>query len=105
MEFLNKVELKGIVGRVSELNVQDQCETRFSIVTQYAYINEDGEQAIETTWFGCVYLAPKESKPSISNGDKVHIIGRVRVLRYSADDGSVRDIHEVIVNEVEIIRE
>ena len=44
MEFLNKIELRGIVGMTSLNRVGDSQVCRFSLVTEYSYKDRDGRQ-------------------------------------------------------------
>ena len=54
MEFLNKIELRGICGNSSLQKVGDTRVCRFSVVTELAFKGNDGTNIIESTWFNTV---------------------------------------------------
>lgn len=104
MEFLNKIELKGVVGNASHNKVGNTNMVRFSVCTEYAYNGKDGGAVIDVTWHNCTAWESDKNKISnITKGAFVHIIGRVRNTRYTASDGTERTISEILVNEVETI--
>lgn len=101
MEFLNKVELKGLVGAISTRPVCDATCTKFSVVTETAYNSKDGVCVIDCCWFSVVsFNAPKMSK-----GDKVHVVGRMKYVRYCDQAGVEHTTYEVIAKTVELINE
>lgn len=54
MEQLNRIEIRGIIGRV---NVKDIGNTKFaniSVATDYVYKSQDSGVIIETTWHNVV---------------------------------------------------
>ena len=99
MEFLNKVELKGVVGRVTTTKVMDKSVTNFSLVTEQVNTSRDGAQTTEVTWFNCTTW----NEIAINKGDKVHVLGRMRQRRYVGQDGYERVIYEVVVDAVTIL--
>lgn len=99
MEFLNKVELKGVVGRVSTTKVADKNITNFSLMTEQVNVSEDGTQTTEVTWFNCTTF----NEIAINVGDHAHVLGRLRIRRYIAADGLERVIYEVVVHSVTIL--
>ena len=96
MEFLNKVELKGVVGRVTTTKVMDKAVTNFSLMTEQVNVSKDGLQTTEVTWFNCTTF----SEIAISRGDNAHVLGRLRIRRYTAEDGTERVSYDVVVNSV-----
>ena len=101
MEFLNKIELRGLVGAVSTRPVCDAICTIFSVVTETAYNSKDGACVIECCWFSVVSF----NAPKINKGDKVHVVGRLKYVRYYNQDGAERTTYEVIANSVKLINE
>lgn len=99
MEFLNKVELKGVVGRVTTSKVFDKSVTNFSLMTEQVNVNKDGLQATEVTWFNCTTF----NEIAINKGDKAHVLGRLRVRRYTSEDGTERVSCEVVASSVTIL--
>lgn len=51
MQFLNKIEIQGIVGNSSIQKVADTRLCRFSVAVDYAYKGNDGTNIIETTCY------------------------------------------------------
>ena len=51
MEFLNRIELAGVVGTSSVKMVGDSRICRFSLATEYSYKGSDGGIIIDCTWF------------------------------------------------------
>lgn len=51
MEFMNKIELRGIVGTSSLNRVGDSEVCRFSIATDYSYKDRDGNPVVDTTCY------------------------------------------------------
>ena len=109
MEFLNKIELRGVVG-VSRLT--NCCNTKacsFSLVTEYCYKNEnDGGVIVDTMWWSVMAYGPKPQWPElekIQKGSKVHVIGRVRARRYCDAQGIDRTVYEVVAQELSLLEE
>ena len=106
MEFLNQVELKGVVGRAETKEFGENNVTTFSVVTEYSSRNEDGTLVVETTWFNCVKWWYNRIPPfELKRGDKVHLFGRLRIRSYTDQDGFPRDSWDVIVSTLNWITE
>lgn len=106
MEFVNKIELRGIVGNSNVIPVGGTKVVRFSLVTEYAYKTKDGVAVIDTTWFSCSAWE-KPGFPAfekIVKGTCVSLTGRVRVTKYEVD-GIERTSWEVLVNKLEIVEQ
>lgn len=104
MEFLNKIELVGIVGMCAATDHDGVTSARFSMVTNYAYASQDGTPAvIETTWHNVVASQNDRSIDlrSLKKGDAVHVRGRLRTVRYAAVNGTEKIIPEVYAYSVE----
>ena len=99
MEFLNKVELKGVVGRVSTTKVADKSITNFSLMTEQVNVNKDGLQATEVAWFYCTTF----NEIAINKGDHAHVLGRLRIRRRTAGDGTERVSCEVVAASITIL--
>ena len=94
MEFLNKVELKGIVGKVQTTEVSQNKVTNFTVITE----TSNGHWS-ESMWI-FVVAWDNATAQSIGKGDNVHVIGRFRQRRFNAQDGVERTVYEVIATEV-----
>lgn len=104
MEFLNKIELRGLVGNVSMNKVGEQTCARFSVCTETSYRNADGSFAIECTWINCTAWSGKCPNVSeLGRNKQVHLLGRIRTSQYITAEGTERTIYEVFVNSLEII--
>lgn len=95
-EFLNRIELKGVVGRTSTTEIGDRTVTRFSVMTQYVLRNPDGTETVEVTWFYCSTF----DSVALDKGDRVHVIGRFKSVRYINEQGEERTAYEVVANSI-----
>ncbi len=104
MEYLNLIELRGVVGRAEIATPGDTRICRFSVVTEYCY-KQGGEPVIETTWFrlGAWEGKNKPDLDKLQPGTWVHVLGRIRTYKYTAPDGTERNNWEVMANRVEIL--
>ena len=107
MEFLNKIEIQGIVGNGSIQKVADTRLCRFSVVTELAYKGNDGTNIIESTWFSCqVFEGPGICNlEAITRGAIVHITGRLKCSRYMDANGNDRVQYEIVARKLEVIKE
>ena len=103
IEFLNKIELVGIVGRCNSMKVGDQMYAQLSVATEFAYTDREGFPVIDTTWHNVVIWQSKTQVDltSIKRGEAVHVVGRLRARRYVTSDGSERISYEVNANQLE----
>lgn len=52
MEFLNKIHLRGVVGRAEITNFSNNSRVcNFSVVTEYGGVDKEGNPSPEVTWF------------------------------------------------------
>ena len=105
MEQLNRVELRGTVGSVY---VKDFGNTRcvnFSVATNYCFKDREGCPVIETTWHRVIAWDSPDNADAfkLRRGDYVHIIGRIRMQRYTGVDGMERSTVEVVAGKVEAV--
>ena len=107
MEFLNKIELKGVVGRAEVNNINDSQVCNFAVVTEYSTIDKDRNSIIETTWFNVSAWAGRDSIAdlySIQKGAWVHVIGRQRARKYTAQNGEERTTMDVVAHTVKLLQ-
>ena len=104
MEQLNKVELIGTVGTIRMTEVGEASSARLSLATNYAYRSKDGAAVIETTWHNVVCFEGKAVCPiqEIVKGDTLHVLGRLRIQRYTGADGVERQAVEIVANRIHI---
>ncbi len=107
MEFLNKIEIRGIVGNSSLQKVGDTRLCRFSVVTELAYKGNDGTNIIESTWFSCqIFEGPGICNlDAITRGAIVHVIGRLKCNRYVDANGNDRVQYEIVARKVDVVKE
>lgn len=106
MEQINRIELLGVVGRDAKItNVGDSAVAHFSMATNHAYTNKDGNAVEETTWHNVTAWKGRKmpALEDIKKGTWLHLTGRMRNIRYTAADGSQRSSFEVLAGEIEIV--
>ena len=108
MEFLNKIIIRGIVGRCSENQYGPSAVTAvsMSVITEDAMRDRDGNTTINTTWFNVSAWNTKEKTivpPGVSKGVIVEVEGRLRFRRYIDSEGVERCTTEVIAQSVKVL--
>lgn len=107
MEQLNRVELRGIVGRVLVQEYGDAKMARIGLVTNYAYKDREGAAVIDTSWHNVIAWEGRniQNVDMIEKGTKLRVIGRIRYQKYTDREGVYREAVDIIASEVEIIHE
>ena len=107
MEFLNKMEIRGITGSSSLQKVGDTRLCRFSVVTELAYKGNDGTNIIESTWFSVSATQGKDIQDldAITRGAIVHIHGRLKCSRYMDGNGNDKVLYEIVAHKLEIMED
>lgn len=105
MEHLNRIELRGAVGNVRTSIYNDRTMARFSVATNYAYKDGEGNAVIETTWHNVVAFEGREIKnlDSIHKGSKVYVSGRLKIQKFTGADGIERTYVDVMAQELQIL--
>ena len=107
MEYLNKVQLRGRVGnaRVNRFNNAGVC--RFSLATEYQHTDRQGCQTIDITWHNCSVWERSDLPPidQIEKGSIVELEGRIRVNKYTTQEGIDRTCSEIVVQKLKILSE
>lgn len=105
MEFLNRIELRGVVGRadVNAYNGSRVCN--FSVVTEYSIRDREGNPGAETTWFNVSAWEGRDFPDFsfIQKGVWIKVIGRIRVRKYVTQDNEERSVLEVVARKVELV--
>lgn len=106
MENINKVELCGFVGTVLIEKTESSNWVKFSLATSLPY-SKDGVQYYETTWHYVVAFQNgiKEDLAKILKGCGVHLTGRIRTSRYTAQDGTEKSVNEILASSLEIVQD
>lgn len=107
MEFLNKVEIRGVVGQVHITKVADTETAQFSVVTEDVSQSNDGYAVVNCTWFSIRAWGGSGIVDfhKIDKGSKVHVIGRFRCQRYVGTDNCEKTCYEVVASTVELLEE
>ena len=100
MEFLNRIELKGIVGNVYTNEVTGLKGARLSVMTEYAHRDASGMSVVDMTWHN---IAVSAIPPDIKKGSKIHVTGRLNNRRWTDGDGIDRFFTEIIADKIEAI--
>ena len=104
-EFINNVEIQGIVGQANVQKVNDTIKITLSVATNYTHLRSDKTICIDTTWFLIVmWTKEKENKLVIPQKDDwIHAKGRLRQYRAIDEDENVVQIYDVLANELSIL--
>ncbi len=104
-QFINNIELLGIVGSVRVDDTEDGQVVRFSVVVEDSHIGTDGQRSITMTWLNCVYSSNGEIEPSKmpKRNSKIHLTGRLHNITSTRYDGIVSVATLVIVKSFEIL--
>lgn len=104
MEFINRIELVGVVGRFNKQTFSNRMVANFSVVTEYSYKDKTGCAVVETTWHNVV-AGQNGDMPLdlIDRGTQVCVHGRLRSRRYTSESGETKTIFEVIASSVDIL--
>lgn len=107
MEFINRIEIRGVVGRaeVGSFNNSEVCN--FSVVTDYSTVDREGNSAIDSTWFNVSAWSGRPGIPdlrTIQKGSWVEVVGRVRVRRYTTQENEERSSLDVLAREVRVLQ-
>lgn len=99
MEYINRIELQGIVGSVRSNIVQDIPVQNFSVCTEYVAKLDDGATRCELTWHSIVAW----DKLEVAKGDYVRVTGRLRTTKYTSASGEEKIFYEVIASEIKLL--
>ena len=106
MEFLNKIELKGVVGRAEMNSFNNSQVCNFSVVTEYSTVDKERNSIIETAWFNVSAWSGRNDIKDLYNiqkGSWVHVYGRLRVRKYTTQTGEERSAMDVIAGKVVLL--
>jgi single-stranded DNA-binding protein len=101
MQFLNRIELIGVVGRSSVIPVEDGKTINLAVVTEYAYRDSQNNPTVETQWFNVIYSGGGNYVPT--RGDKIHVVGRITFSRYTDENGQEHKMTQVVAKNIEKI--
>ena len=102
MDFINKIVLRGIVGRATTTTCGETTMCRFSLVTRYGCLDKSGNVTFQDTWHSVTF--PNPQGITIERGDWVEVEGRLRAQRYADGDGIDRLTWDVYASKVEVLK-
>jgi single-strand DNA-binding protein len=105
----NKVQLIGNLGQNPEIKTLDGGKklARFSIATNEAYRNANGEKITETQWHNLVAWGKLAEiiEKYITKGSEVAVEGKLTYRTYNDKDGNKKYFTEIQVNELLMLGE
>lgn len=105
MEQLNKIELRGAIGNVRISDYNGKKMARFSLATNYAYKDAEGNAVIETTWHNVVAFENRDIQnvERLQKGSKVYVTGRLKIQKFTGADGIERTYVDVMASALQIL--
>lgn len=104
---MNKIELRGVVGRADIGSYNGNRVCNFSVVTEYSSRDKEGNSAIESQWFNISFWetidSPKPEMDKIRKGAWVEVIGRLRLRKYTSIDNVERSALDVFARAVNVL--
>ena len=104
---MNTIQLRGVVGRADIGSYNGNRVCNFSVVTEYATRDRDGNSVVEPTWFNAsLWETGGVVKPEIDKiqkGSWVEVTGRLRIRKYTSIDSVERVTLDVFVRTVNVI--
>jgi single-strand DNA-binding protein len=106
---LNRVTLIGHLGQDPELRylpTSGQPVASFSVATDEAYTDKQGQRQERTDWHHIVVFgkAAESCKEYLKQGREVYVEGRLRIRDYEAkDNGGKRQRAEIIASRVQFL--
>ena len=109
MEFINKIELRGVVGRADVNSYNGNRVINFTLITEYSARDKEGNATTEATWFNISYWegrdpsVPAEVLDQIGKGSWVHLVGRLRTRNYTTVDNEEKTALDVIAQSIKLV--
>ena len=106
MEFQNRIELRGVVGRAEVSTFSSGQVCNFSVVTEYSTVDRERNAAMEVTWLNVTAWSGREGIPdlyAIQKGAWVEVIGRLRTRKWTTQENEERIAYEVIARKVTLV--
>lgn len=107
MEFINRIHLRGVVGKAEISTFANNSRVcNFSVVTEYSGVDREGNSAIDTTWFNVSAWSGREGIVDlyeIQKGVWVEVTGRLRTRKYTNQAGEERTTTDIMARKVTVI--
>lgn len=104
MEFLNSIELRGIVGNAHVQTITGKQCASFSLCIEHSSSDSTGALIVETLWLN-VTAWQSEQIPSLSDvkkGAHIYVKGRLRLRHFTDAFGESRTVPEVVAHLVKL---
>ena len=105
-EYLNRVELRGIIGYEPKVFVVGESKVaRFSVATTESFKSRNGEPREEITWHNVSAWSDRNVADFdlLHKGTFVYLKGRLRNQRYTDNTGTERNITEIVALSLEVV--
>lgn len=105
MEFINHIELAGVVGRTRNQQIADKTVTNLTIVTESCHKDNNGNAVIEVTWHNVIAWQNPNMPDlgTIGQGSQVNVHGRLRTRRYNDETGNSHMLYEIIADSIRVL--
>ncbi len=106
MEFMNRIELRGVVGRADVTTFASGQVCNFSVVTEYSTVDRDKNPLTDVMWFNVSAWGGRDGVPdlySIQKGAWVEVTGRLRSRRYTTQEGEERTTTDLLAKKVVVL--
>ena len=106
-EHINRIELQGYIGTVRTNEYNGSKVVNFTMITEHLYKTREGSAVNEQTWHNIVAWNCKDipNTDQIEKGIPVNVTGRLRVNRYTTEDGTEKQYYEDLANKVKILKD
>jgi single-stranded DNA-binding protein len=107
MEFLNKIEVIGIIGQCNCQTINGNTLARMSVVTECVCTDKENNPVIDPTWHS-IRIWQKDTNvelDTLKKSDAVHVIGRLRPQRYNTASGEEKIFYEIIAHQLELLKD
>lgn len=104
---MNQVILIGNLTKTHETKILENTETKVlsnSIAVRRDFKNAKGEYETDFINFVAFNQTAELIEKYFAKGDRIGLIGRWQVRRYTAQDGTNRTINELIVTNIEFLQ-
>lgn len=103
MEFLNRIEIQGIVNAVSVTRIGDTKVARMSVYTDTCCSSGDGCAVVDRTWFNVSVQNAGAEADKLEKNCAVNVKGRLKIFRYTNETGAERVVYEIVARELSIL--
>lgn len=105
LQFINKVEIQGVVGKIQRSVYGNKAAVAMSVCTQTAYNNANGIPVVDTLWIQVAYWTDANDNHFPYRGDWINATGRLRSRKYMTPDKEEHTTYDLLAETVEIIQE